>query len=167
MFRVCVPGARPHSDIQSHPHIRQHLLTPFTSRFPRRGPCFLLFALCKIIWQLTQLLWTLCFSVPRSDYLLVQVRVTFFLLSFVRSCVLVRAFSFVCSFVRSFLLFFLSLTLSLVFFLLLLFSSLSRSFMLYENKHLFIVKAIVHVRIHRPFPHCSWFSWCAGCGAHD
>lgn len=67
------PGSRPHEALHSHPRITQHLISPFPAWFPRRGVFFPLFAACKIVFQIVQLMWCLLVATARPDYILVQV----------------------------------------------------------------------------------------------
>jgi beta-1,4-mannosyltransferase len=69
---VAYGGSTPLETLQSHPRIHQHLISQFPSSFPRRGLFFPIFAACKIIYQIFQLLWCLLFAVARPDFILVQ-----------------------------------------------------------------------------------------------
>merc|ERR1740115_585742 len=62
-------GSKLPDALASHQHIHPHLLTPFTFRLPRK--LFLIYAVVKVIYQITQLLVTLLL-LPRAEFLILQ-----------------------------------------------------------------------------------------------
>ena len=72
VFLVGYGGERVFPAVQAEPKITQVLLTADLLPRPRARPLYLLYAPCKAVLQLGQLLWTLLVSLPRVDVLLLQ-----------------------------------------------------------------------------------------------